>query len=176
MKDGESSDGFFSTVYEVVYPVILRVVYRITGSAEIAEEICQEAIVRYFQNDIPHTVEDAKYWLLRVSKNLALNHLKKKKREKKAYERVLKEMPRVSAPSDAALLEDEIRKDVSMALDRLPERLRLPLIMREYGGLNYRDISRILSLSEGNVKVRVCRARERLSILLREGSGGNDVS
>jgi RNA polymerase sigma factor (sigma-70 family) len=176
MKDRESSGGFFSTVYDVVYPVILRVVFRITGSQEVAEEVCQEAIVRYFQNDIPRTVEDAKYWLLRVSKNLALNYLKKKKREKKAYERVLKEMPHASAPSDVSLLEAEIRKDVVMALDRLPEKLKLPLIMKEYGGLNYREISRILSLSEGNVKVRVFRARERLSVLLRESTGGNDVS
>jgi RNA polymerase sigma-70 factor (ECF subfamily) len=175
MVDREPDTGFFSEVYDKVFPVILRVVVRITGRLEIAEELSQEALVRYFQSDVPRTVEDAKYWLLRVSKNLALNYLKKKKREKKAYEKALQERPRASASSDIPLLESETRKDVQMALDRLPENLRLPLIMREYGGLNYRDISKILALSEGNVKVRVCRARERLAGILKAGAGGFDV-
>jgi RNA polymerase sigma-70 factor (ECF subfamily) len=41
------------------------------------------------------------------------------------------------------------------------------LILREYGELNYRKIGQVLGISEGNVKVRVFRARERLAALLK---------
>jgi len=51
-------------------------------------------------------------------------------------------------------------------LEKLPENLRIVLILKEYGGLNYKEIGRSLGISEGNVKVRVFRARERLSGLL----------
>jgi RNA polymerase sigma-70 factor (ECF subfamily) len=40
------------------------------------------------------------------------------------------------------------------------------LILKEYGELNYKEIGRSLGISEGNVKVRVFRARERLAGLL----------
>ena len=38
--------------------------------------------------------------------------------------------------------------------------------MREYGGLSYREIASVLRITEGNVKVRVFRARQRLAKIL----------
>jgi RNA polymerase sigma-70 factor (ECF subfamily) len=42
------------------------------------------------------------------------------------------------------------------------------LILKEYGDLNYKKIGQILGISEGNVKVRVFRGRERLAGLLKK--------
>jgi RNA polymerase sigma-70 factor (ECF subfamily) len=56
------------------------------------------------------------------------------------------------------------------------------LILKEYGEMNYKDIGRTLGISEGNVKVRVFRARERLSVILeaeerrKPGEDGSHVS
>jgi len=44
--------------------------------------------------------------------------------------------------------------------------LRMVLILKEYGDMNYKEIGKVLGISEGNVKVRVFRARERLASLL----------
>jgi RNA polymerase sigma-70 factor (ECF subfamily) len=44
------------------------------------------------------------------------------------------------------------------------------LILKEYAELNYKEIGRALGISEGNVKVRIFRARERLAGLLEGGS------
>ena len=60
------------------------------------------------------------------------------------------------------------------ALELLPENLKTVLILKEYGELNYKEIGRALGISEGNVKVRVFRARERLAGLLKED--GSHVS
>ena len=53
------------------------------------------------------------------------------------------------------------------ALQRLPEKMRTVLVLKEYGQLNYKEIGSILGITEGNVKVRVFRARERLLELLK---------
>ena len=45
------------------------------------------------------------------------------------------------------------------------------LILREYAELNYKEIGRVLGISEGNVKVRIFRAREQLAKII----GENDV-
>jgi RNA polymerase sigma-70 factor (ECF subfamily) len=49
--------------------------------------------------------------------------------------------------------------------------LKEVLILKEYADLNYKDIGAQLGISEGNVKVRVFRAREQLSKII----GENDV-
>ena len=48
------------------------------------------------------------------------------------------------------------------------DNLREVLILKEYGDLNYKEIGKVLGITEGNVKVRVFRAREQLLKLLGE--------
>ena len=65
-------------------------------------------------------------------------------------------------------MKKEASKAVQNALDKLQPKLRTPLVLKEYGELSYKEIASILGISEGNVKVRVFRAREVLSGFLRE--------
>ena len=54
-------------------------------------------------------------------------------------------------------------------MEQLPENLKAPLILREFGGLNYKEIGAALDISESNVKIRIFRAREALGKLLPVG-------
>jgi RNA polymerase sigma factor (sigma-70 family) len=160
----------FQRVYDEVFPIIIRIVYRITGDIDSAEELCQDAFIRFYEriDTIPDT-EQAKYWLIRVAKNLALNLQKRRGRERRAYERVFREPPPRDDTGETVVLKTESSMAVKEALDRLPESLRTVIIMKEYGELNYREIASVLGITEGNVKVRVYRARERLAGFLKEG-------
>ena len=62
----------------------------------------------------------------------------------------------------------EAKQKILRALDKLPENLRMVLILREYTEMNYKEIGRVMGITEGNVKVRVFRAREQLAKLLGE--------
>jgi RNA polymerase sigma-70 factor (ECF subfamily) len=103
-------------------------------------------------------------------RNLSLNSEKRRSREKKAVVRLGREGPR-SVPSS----EDDFLKEVDRGLIRellqlVPANLRIPLVLREYEGLTYREISNILKISEGNVKVRIFRGRQKLAELFEERS------
>jgi len=106
-----------------------------------------------------------------VVKNAALNYAKRKLRERKAYQRAFREDIRTSETGEQVLIKKEAREEVQEALKKLPENLRIVLILREYGELNYKEIGRTLGISEGNVKVRVFRARERLAGILNVEPG-----
>ena len=54
------------------------------------------------------------------------------------------------------------------ALDKLPEKLKEAVILKEYSDLNYKEIGKVLGISEGNVKVRIFRARKLLEEILRK--------
>ncbi|MFP4383013.1 MAG: RNA polymerase sigma factor [Spirochaetia bacterium] len=169
MQD-DRNESFFDEIYEKVFPIVYRIVYKITGRSDVSEDLCQEAFIKYHQrmNSIPDP-EQAKFWLIRVSKNLALNYQKRKGRERKAYLKVLKEPSRPMDTGEDEALKKEASAAVKVALEKLPEKLRVVMILKEYSNLNYKEIASTLGISEGNVKVRVYRAREYLSKLLDEG-------
>jgi RNA polymerase sigma-70 factor (ECF subfamily) len=158
----------FRLLYETVFPVLFRVVYRITGSEEAAEDLCQDAFSRLVEKKMAFpTPEEAKYWLIRVATNASLNYAKRKERERRAYQKAFREDVRKTETGESELLAKESREEVQEALKKLPKNLRMVLILREYGELNYKKIGQVLGISEGNVKVRVFRARERLAVLLK---------
>lgn len=159
----------FKAVYDAVYPLIVRIVYGVTGELHVAEELCQDAFIRYYQHmDTIPTREQAKYWLIRVSKNLALNHEKQRGRERTAYQRAYRQPVRGPESGETSYLKKEAYTAVQHALRELPDNLRSVLVMREYGNLSYREIAESLQISESNVKVRMHRARERLAQVLKE--------
>ena len=166
-NDREEAFGEFRKLYETVFPILFRVANRITCSEEAAEDLCQEAFFRLHEkNMVFPNPDEAKYWLIRVVKNAALNYAKRKVRERKAYQKAFQEDVRTVETGESLLLKKEVQEEVKEALEKIPENLRIVLILKEYGELNYKEIGRSLGISEGNVKVRVFRARERLAGLL----------
>jgi len=169
---GDTQDGQFRQLYNTVFPILFRVSLRIVGSADAAEDLCQEAFSRLYEKRMVFpNADEAKYWLIRVVKNAALNYAKRKGRERRVLEKAFHETRQTEEAGDAALLRRETRQEVGDALAKLPENLRAPLVLKEYGDLNYQEIGRILGITEGNVKVRIFRAREKLAALLKAEVG-----
>jgi len=157
----------FKRIYDSAFQILFRVAYRITNNSEAAEDLCQESFFRlYERNMVFPNPEEAKYWLIRVVKNSALNYAKRKDRERKAYQRAFREDYRREETGEGLLVRKETSEEVQNALKKLPENLRMVLIFKEYAEMNYKEIGRVFGISEGNVKVRVFRARERLAALL----------
>ncbi len=167
MRDGEDELSKFREVYETVFPVLIKVVYHIVGSMEVAEDICQEAFIRFYKKSIQFpSADESRYWLIRVAKNLAFNYYRRREREYKAVKRLANEKPLSDDGGLDLIFKDETEKIVKKALDSLPEKLRSVLILKEYGGLTYRDIAKILHISENNVKIRVFRGRNALQQII----------
>ena len=165
----------FKALYDETFTMLFRVARRITNSDEAAEDVVHDSYIKAVERwGIFPTRDDAKYWLIRVVKNNALNWIKRKGREQKVYQRYFKEMDAVSESPEDETLKGEATNDMRRYLDRLPEKFRMVLVLKEYGLLNYREIGRVMGIAEGNVKVRVFRAREALAEMMRED--GNDVS
>ena len=173
MGSGDGFDREFKELYEKLFSTIFRIAYRITGDAARAEDLCHEAFIKYYVRGKPlPDLDQAKYWLIRVVKNLTLNSEKRKSRERRAVERLKRISPRSASSEEEAYLQKESAEEVQRALDMLPYKLRVVLILKEYERLTYKEIGSIIGITEGNVKVRVFRAREKLSVLFKEAAQG----
>ncbi len=165
-------DQGFRLLYDETFTMLYRVALRITYSEEAAEDLVHDSYIKALERwDIFPTRDDAKYWLIRVVKNNALNWIKRKGREQKVYQRYFRERDDKSESPEDETIKLESASDLKASLDLLPEKFKTVLVLKEYAGLNYKEIGKVLGITEGNVKVRVFRAREALAALMREESG-----
>jgi RNA polymerase sigma factor (sigma-70 family) len=169
LKHKNEREEQFNKEYPILFPVIFRVAYRVTGDVTISEDLCHEAFIKYYERHEPlPDINQAKYWLIRVIKNMSLNYEKKKVRERNALNRLERITPQYIESTEKGVLKEEMKIAVQQALDKLPYKLRVVLVLKEYAQLNYKEIGSIIGISEGNVKVRIFRARERLENIFKD--------
>ena len=157
----------FKKIYDETMQLLYKVSYRVVNDEEAAEDLAHDSLIKANEKALVFpTINDAKYWLIRVVKNASLNYVKRKQREKKAYEKVLYEDHRAAPSGETAYLKAESMQTAKAALEKLPPHLKEVLVLREYAGLNYKEIGKIVGITEDNVKVRVFRAREKLLTFL----------
>ena len=173
MEIKSTDKASFKLVYDDCYVLLMRVCYHVVYNMDIAEDLVQEAFERFYVKNMTFpSTDDAKYWLIRVAKNLALNHVRRNRRELSTTERIKSYSPTSTTRDGGEVLsEKETVKEVREAISALPENLRMVILLKEYGHLDYQAIGKVLGISESNVKVRVHRARKKLSDILTKEDG-----
>lgn len=164
-----SNSNDFRKLYDTTFDLLFKVSYRIVDDEEAAEDLVHDSYIKTNEKKLVFpSIDDAKYWLIRVVKNASLNYAKRKVREAKAYTRALYEGRQHMEGGETEYLKAETADKVKEALAKLPPKLKEVIVLREYGDLNYKEIGSVLGITEGNVKVRVFRAREQLAKLIGE--------
>jgi len=159
----------FKTIYDATMQLLFKVSFRIVEDEEAAEDLVHDSYIKASEKHMVFpSLDDAKFWLIRVVKNASLNYAKRKIREAKAYHKALYEGRQQMDSGETELLKAEAINSAKQALDKLPPKLKEVLVLREYADLNYKEIGKVLGITEGNVKVRVFRAREQLIKLIGE--------
>jgi RNA polymerase sigma-70 factor, ECF subfamily len=137
-----------------------------------AEDLAQETYLRALRRT-PELRDEAllKAWLCRVARNTCLDHLRRAKLRRFIG---LAEAPEpcTHATPETLLQDAERQRALRAAVNALPAKLRDVLVLREYGGLDYREVSAVLGIELGTVMSRLHRARA----LLARQLGGEVVS
>jgi len=146
-------------LYAELAPQLLRYAQGILGSRADAEEAVQDAFLAA-ASAVP--LDEPRRWLFRVTRNAAIDQLRRRRRHLAVLdgEQEPARSPD-SSPQDRAELADDLRV-LRDGIDRLPEQQRSALMLRELGGLHYREIADVVDVSEANVKVLIFRARRSL--------------
>ena len=176
--DKEALAQLVSKYSERIYNLALRIL----RNKEDAEDILQETFLTVLQK--MNTFDGRSHfftWIYRIATNASLMKLRKKKLvfadlpDNPEMENQLREQAFVDWSQDPSLnvQNKEIKKILNETISELSEIYRTVFILRDIEHLSIRETSKILDISEENVKIRLRRARlflrNRISQLFEEG-------
>lgn len=134
---------------------LIRYLAHLTRSRERAEELAQDAFVRFYQ----HGGENTGY-LFRIATNAAISNARREQRWRMLFPRFFAGHPQTAPAADQPIVRDEIQRKVREALDKLPIRLRSALVLHEIENWTCEEIARALGSRTGTIKSRIFRARQ----------------
>lgn len=144
-----------------------RVAYSVLRRREDAEDVAQEAAVRAYRSFGSLRNKDRfRSWLVRIAWRLALDR-RRSERRRGAREQVVSSGSPASRTAEDIAAARQTEERVWQALDELPEKLRIVVVMAAIEGQGLRDVAALLGLPEGTVKSRLHEARRRLLGRLR---------
>jgi RNA polymerase sigma-70 factor (ECF subfamily) len=107
-------------------------------------------------------------WIVRITVTTCLDYRRKSCREVSRTEPLTEDLPSEEPLPEQLYESAEIPRSIQPALQKLPEKLRAAIVLREIEGLSYEEIAEVLHTSSGTVKSRISRAREELRSLLKK--------
>lgn len=157
---------------------LLSTARRLMGNDADAQDAFQDGMISAFRSiDRFEGQSRLATWLHRIVVNAALMRLRsaRRRREESVEDLLpsytagghLREYPeRWDAPADALLQREEVREAVRDAIEKLPDKYRIPLLLRDIEELSTDEVARTLEITPNAVKIRIHRARLALRALI----------
>ncbi|HVF47938.1 MAG TPA: sigma-70 family RNA polymerase sigma factor [Pyrinomonadaceae bacterium] len=163
-------EAAFGEIMERYRSPITNYLYRFLNDYEEAVDLAQETFVRvYFALDRYHTQYAFSTYIYRIATNLAISELRRRKRRRlmsltglfqgEDGSEVEFQPPDQRLLPDAELVEDEKSEVIARAIAALPEKYRVPVVLRDVEGKTYEEIAEIMDLGLGTTKSRISRGR-----------------
>src|SRR4051812_49283980 len=171
-RDGDrpAFDELVRRTYVDTYTLALR----LTAHEEDARDVVQEAYLRAWKG-LDGFRGDAQFstWMYRITANAAYSSVRRKKRTRVESLDIVDDVIELhpdSQPEEAAETQALLAK-LSGALEQLPPKLRVLVVLKDVYGLSHDEIAQELGISVAAAKVRLHRGRRRLRDLLYDEEG-----
>jgi len=143
---------------------VRNLVFLTLGDVDYVDDISQDVFISVY-----HKLNEFRFeskfttWLYRITINKCKDYLRKKKVRSIFVPIQDYEADYGTKPFSENI---DIPNLVRAAIDKLPEKLKVPLVMRDIDGFSYKEIADELGTEVGTIKSRIFRARETLKIIL----------
>lgn len=162
----------FESIYADCSRLVYWTAYGVVKAHADAMDVSQNVFLRVLKHiQKLEGMNDAQLrgWLYRVTVNACLD-LKRKQRREVITDEGFDALPvSQSELPEAAALDAEQKRILREAIDSLPDIYRETVILHYFSGLSYENIAAHTGVSEGTVKSRMSRAKDKLFSLLKDG-------
>lgn len=169
MRVKEGDVAAFEELIEIHQHAVIGTVAKMLGSANDAEDISQQVFIRIWKSAKRYQ-PNAKFttWMFTITRNLVFNEMRRRQRKPSVSINEREDDFHIGTPDDlsktpdATALQNELEKAIDQAIQALPEKQRMAVVLRRYEELPYEEIGSILKLSLPAVKSLLFRARAQL--------------
>jgi RNA polymerase sigma-70 factor, ECF subfamily len=153
-------DAEFEDVYRRELRTMVALATSLTGDREVGVDLAHEAMLRAYRAwDKVRQLDRPGAWIRRVLINLAIDHARRRQRERRALTRLQPAPPMEAGDPDSARFWAAVRA--------LPERQRAAVALHYLDDLPVDEIAEILDVTGGTVKTSLFKARQSLARTLR---------
>jgi len=147
-----------------------NLVFSIFHDTDLIDDIVQDVFIKAY-GALPRFRFDASFytWLYRITVNHCRDIMRKKKQRRTLSLHTLLDIrdPELTAKTAVHPQESDIREWIDRGLRKLPEKYRLPVILKDMEGCTYEEMAEIMQCEPGTVKSRLSRGRSMLREWLR---------
>lgn len=150
---------------------IFNMSYQFAGSFQEAEDLTQDIFIKLYRSLSKYDFEkNFTAWFLTLAKNHLIDEYRRTRMEKKQRDEFDEHLQSASAADDPEhnVVQDENRKILWEGMNRLPNDVRMAIILKEIQGKKYEEVAEILDLPVGTVKSRINRGRLQLAKILKD--------
>jgi RNA polymerase sigma-70 factor, ECF subfamily len=160
--DGDEST--FSVLMQRHKEKVRNIIYLCLGNTSLVDDLSQDVFITVYKNLVNFRFECRfTTWLYRIAVNKCRDHLRKMK-----IRNIF--IPIKEAGVEPVYPASEIKEEkeiVRNAISKLPDKLRMPLLLKDIEGFSYQEIADFIQCEIGTVKSRIFRARENLREILK---------
>ncbi len=155
---------------------LVKLVCRYIPDRSEAADVVQECFIKAYSSLASFRGDSAFYsWLYRIAINTTKTYLINRNRRPPDIDIEYAEVENVSDSQqlknilspESLVLTDEIEEAIFHAVEKLPDELRMTIVLREIAGMSYEEIAAALNCPIGTVRSRLARAREIISQTIR---------
>ena len=140
---------------------LYRLAQRITLDSAEAEDIVQETMIKIWNRRASwDEIDNIEAFCFTVCRNLSLDSIRKRGNQNKSLDSSQQEHPDYNLNPDEQLVERDRLSLVRQIVDGLPEKQRSCIQLRDFEGKTYKDIAKVLQITEEQVKVNIFRGRQ----------------
>jgi RNA polymerase sigma-70 factor (ECF subfamily) len=165
-RAGKGDEVAFESLMLSYHDRLMGLLMRMARDPLLAQELAQQTWIKVWKS-LPRYKGRSSFftWLYSIATRTALDHFRKIKRLNE-YE-YMDELEAGGAAGgcnrpDQTMINAEIQQEFDQAMNRLPAKLRVVLVLREVEGLSYKEIARIVKCREGTVMSRLYNARRQM--------------
>lgn len=161
----EGDESTFKILVQRHKEKIRNIIYLVLNSSDAVDDIAQDVLITTYKNLKSFRFESQfSTWLYRITVNKCKDHLRRVKiRSIFAPIKDGEEDPVYTPVTE----NKDVSEIVQKAISKLPEKLRVPLLLKDIEGFSYQEIAESMDCEIGTVKSRIFRAREGLRELLK---------
>ena len=162
----------FEELYRTHYRRVFGLCRQLLGAWDQAEDATQEVFMRAhraFESYDPK--QPFSGWILKIATNLCIDVVRRRTKERQLFGNEPVEVHEIESETPTAvgeLIAAEQAGKVKGAIESLPEKYRIPLVLAYYGESSYDAIANTLGISRNHVGVLILRGKRQLRGLLHE--------